>query len=243
MTDRLAHIRRLYSRQQYLTPGAAETVQRVLEVARPDSASVLLDVACGKLEAACTIAAQSRSRVVGVDLYPLFFEDVRAKAEQRGLRDRVSVLQADGKRLPLRDGAFDAAYCIGAPSIVGLHDCLRELARAVKPGGAVVVSDIVWREQPGPLGSEWRWMATMSQTSQDEYVSAIADAGLGVCETTVFPHLVWDTYHAPMLEVAREARASGDEAFPAQVESDVAMEQRAVDAWIDYAMFVARKRA
>jgi hypothetical protein len=149
-------------------------------------------------------------------------------------------VQADGKRLPVRDGSFDAAYCIGAPSIVGLRYCLRKLARAVKPGAPVVVSDIVWREQPGALGPEWRWLAAMTQVSQDEYADTLENAGLAVGETTIFPPLVWDTYHAPMLEVAREARAAGDAEFADQIERDTAMERRAVDAWLDYAMFVAR---
>jgi SAM-dependent methyltransferase len=245
MASRLAHIRRLYGRQEYLTPGAAETVQRIINVARPGPGSVLLEVASGKLEAACTLA-QSGCTVVGVDLYPLFFDDAQAKIAARGLQLLVTLVRADGKRLPMRASAFDAAYCIGSPSIVGPEDCLRELARVTRPGGAVVVSDVVWRTKPGALGPEWRWLASMAQISKDEYASAIADAGLSVCEATVFPRSAWDAYHAPMLQVAREARETveGDDvAFADQVESDTSMERRAVDAFIDYAMFVARKPA
>ncbi|MEX1254167.1 MAG: methyltransferase domain-containing protein [Dehalococcoidia bacterium] len=245
MANRLAHIRRLYGRQEYLTPGAAETVQRIIDVTQPGPGTALLDVACGKLEAACMIA-QAGCRVVGVDLYPLFFQGMPAKVEARGAQGLVAIVQADGKRLPVRSGAFDAAYCIGAPSIVGLEACLRELARATRPGGAVVVSDVVWRTKPGALGPEWRWLASMAQLSKDEYASAIANAGLTGCEATVFPPEAWEAYHAPMLQVASEARATGradDVAFAGQVESDTSMERRAVDAFIDYAMFVARKHA
>ena len=239
-----SQIKTLYGRQEYLTPGAAETVERIIEVVRPGPSSLLLDVACGKGEAACVLAARSRCRVIGVDLYPLFFDDARAKIATQGLGGNVTIVRADGKRLPLPDGTFDAAYCIGGPSIVGLEACLRELARAVRAGGAVIVSDIVWRERPGALGPEWRWFASMQQITRDEYASAIETAGLKVEEITVFPHAVWDVYHRPMAEVAQAARASVNPEQAAQadqIEADIEMEQRAVASFIDYAMFVARR--
>ena len=242
--NRFSEIRALYARQEYLTPGAAETVQRITEVVRPDASSLLLDVASGKGEAACVLAARSHCRVVGVDLRALFFDDARAKIAAAGLGARVTIVRADGKRLPVRDGAFDAAYCIGGPSIVGLEACLVELARAVRTGGAVVVSDIVWRERPGRLGPEWRWLASMRQITLDEYASTMEAAGLKVEERTVFPRTAWDVYHGPMAEVARAARAGGEPAEAAradQIEADIEMERRAVESFVDYAMFVARR--
>ena len=39
---------RIYARQEYLTPGAAETVEIIAETVQPTETSLLLDVACGK---------------------------------------------------------------------------------------------------------------------------------------------------------------------------------------------------
>jgi ubiquinone/menaquinone biosynthesis C-methylase UbiE len=237
----LHHFLRIYSKQEYLTPGAAETVERVFEIARPDASSLLLDVACGKGEAMCTLAERSGCQVVGVDLWPIFFPHVREKIERRGVQSLARLVQADGKRLPVRDGTFDAAYCIGGPSIVGLDECLGEMARAVKPGGVVVVSDIAWRSKPGELGREWKWAAAMEQTTLDEFQAAIETKRLRVTETIVFPRGVWDVYYAPMREVIEQARAEGDDAFVEENEGNLAMENRAIDEFWDYAMFVARK--
>ncbi|HEU4759773.1 MAG TPA: class I SAM-dependent methyltransferase [Dehalococcoidia bacterium] len=233
---------RTYAKQEYLTPGAAATVDLIAEAVQPGESTLLLDVACGKLEAACHLASHFACRVLALDLYDPLIHYAAAKAWFYNLRDLVTILRADGRRLPLRDAAFDAAYCIGAPSIVGLDPCLRELARAVKPGGAVVVSDIVWRAKPDtPLGAEWRWVAAMRPISADEYAAAIEAAGLRVERTVVFPRSVWDDYWRPMLEVAAEARAAGDAAFADDVEGGVELERRGVDAFLDYAAFIARK--
>src|SRR3989304_5893289 len=175
MPDYLRH----YAKQEYMTPGAAETVELIAEIVRPEAGALLLEVAAGKGEAACTLAGRFACRVLAVELYDPFVHYAAAKAWHWNLRDLVTVLRADGCRLPLRDAACDAAYCIGAPSIVGLEPCLAEIARAVRPGGHVVVSDIVWRRKAEqPLGPEWGWVArAQPRLSADEYAAAVGGGG------------------------------------------------------------------
>jgi len=235
---------RVYARQEYLTPGAAETVDIIAETVQPTERSLLLDVACGKGEAAATLAGRFACRIAAVELYDPFIHHSAAKAWFFNLRDLITVLRAEGRRLPAREGAFDAAYCIGAPSIVGLEDCLRELARVTKPGGYVVVSDIVWRTKPETLREdEWKWLARMEPASLDEYAGVIEASGLRVDRRHMHERGAWDDYWRPMLEVAEEAMTSqpADIGFADDIESAVALERRAVESYIDYATFVATK--
>jgi SAM-dependent methyltransferase len=234
---------RIYARQEYLTPGAAETVELLVEAARPAPSSRLLEVASGKAEAGCALAARFGCRVLGVDRHEPFLRHGAAKVRARGLSDLVALVRADGRRLPVADAAFDAASCIGAPSIVGLEDCLRELRRAVRPGGVVAVSDVVWREKPdGPLGPEWRWVAGLEpRIDAGEYAAVIAACGLAVERVHTHPRSAWDAYHAPMADAAAAERAAGDAAFADAVEEDIALERRALDAFWEYATFIARR--
>ena len=236
---------RIYARQEYLTPGAAETVELIAEAVRPAADALLLEVAAGKAEAACTLAGRFACRVLAVEIYDPFVHYAAAKAWHWNLRDLVTVLRADGKRLPVRDGSCDAGYCIGGPSIVGLERCLAELARAVKPGGHVVVSDIVWRAKPeAPLGPDWKYVAAVEpKLSADEYAAAIEVAGLRVERVRVHERAAWEEYFRPMLRVAEEAKTSqpADIAFADEVESSVELERRAVEAFLDYATFIARR--
>jgi len=243
---------RIYAHSDYLTPGAVDTVELIAETIQPTENSLLLDVACGKGEAAASLAGRFACKIIAVDLYDPFIHVAAAKAWFFNLRDLVSVVRADGRRLPVNDATFDAAYCIGAPSIVGLEPCLTEMARAVKPGGCVIASDIIWRAKPdAPLGDEWKWIARMPQLSLDEYAAVIESAGLQVERAVVFPRSVWEDYWRPMLQVANEAKTlrpgSGQSSQPAdiffadEIESNVALERRAADSWLDYAAFIARK--
>lgn len=236
---------RIYARQEYLTPGAAETVELIANRVQPGEGAWLLDVAAGKGEAACTLAGRFACRVVAVEPYDPFINYTAAKAWHWNLRDLVTAVRADGKALPVRGGTFDAAYCIGAPSIVGLEECLAELARAVKRGGHVIVSDVVWRTRPdGDLGPEWGWLATAQpRLSADDYAAALSAQGLTVSSVHIHSRDAWEEYWRPMLEVAREAKTAdpADPFFAAEIERDVEIERRAVEAYIDYATFIARK--
>jgi SAM-dependent methyltransferase len=234
---------RIYARQEYMTPGAAETVVIIAETVRPDENTLLLEIAAGKGEASSTLAGQFGCQIVAVEPYDAFVHIAAAKFWFFNLRDLVSLLRADGRRLPLRDSTVDAAYCIGAPSIVGLEAAFAEMARVVKPGGWVVGSDIIWREKPGPIGKEWDWMASARQTSVEDYSEVIEGAGLTVARVHVHRPGVWEEYFRGMLEVAQEAKTSqpADIFFADDVESKIDLERRAAEAWLDYATFVARR--
>jgi len=233
---------RIYAKQEYLTPGAAATVDIIAETVRPDENTTLLDLASGKGEAAATLASHHACRIVAIEPFDPFVHIATAKFYFYNLRDLVSVVRANGRRLPIKDAAVDAAYCIGAPSIVGLDPALRELARVTRPGGHVIVSDIVWRAKPAsPLDPEWKWLAEAEPISAAEYSARIEDTGLSVQRTHIHPVADSETYFAPMLEVAREARSGDamDPFFADEVEATVALERRAVEKYLDYATFVA----
>ena len=236
---------RIYARQEYLTPGAATTVEIIADTVKPDERTWLLDMASGKGEGAATLASRYACRIVAVDLYDPFIHYAAAKFWHFNLRDLVTVVRASGRSLPVRDGAVDAAYCVGGPSIVGVDLALRELARVTRAGGHVIVSDIAWRVQPeSPLGKEWRRVAEIEpKLSAAGYAAALEAAGLAVERSLVHPVSDWEDYFAPMLEVADEAKRAqpADIFFADEVESTVALERRAVEMYLDYVTFVARK--
>ena len=75
----MADFARIYARQEYMTPGAAETVAIIAETVRPDESTQLLEVAAGKGEASATLASQFGCKIVAVEPYDAFVHIATAK--------------------------------------------------------------------------------------------------------------------------------------------------------------------
>ncbi|MDJ0852196.1 MAG: class I SAM-dependent methyltransferase [Myxococcota bacterium] len=84
------------------------------------------------------------AHVVAVDLAESMLSLARERVRARGLESRIELQLADAKRLPWRDGAFDAVF-----SNTILHHIpdpapfLAEAARVLRPGGALLVRDLL----------------------------------------------------------------------------------------------------
>ncbi len=103
---------------------------------------VVLDVACGASHLAEEIAPHVR-QVVGIDLTPELLRLGAARLRKAGVPN-VLLQEGNAADLPFLDDTFDLVLCRSA-----LHHfrdpagTVREMARVCRPGGRVVVSDLV----------------------------------------------------------------------------------------------------
>jgi demethylmenaquinone methyltransferase/2-methoxy-6-polyprenyl-1,4-benzoquinol methylase len=93
----------------------------------------VVDVACGTGDL-CRELAGAGYRVVGVDLSFGMLAHARTS---------VPLVEADGLRLPLADGAVDGATSgFALRNVVDLGALFFELGRVVRPGGRVALLDV-----------------------------------------------------------------------------------------------------
>jgi ubiquinone/menaquinone biosynthesis C-methylase UbiE len=100
----------------------------------------VLDVACGTGIVARQAARRvgDRGRVVGVELNPAMIEVAR---QVSAYHEPIEYLEGDASALPVPDAGFDVTLCQHA--IMFFPDrgaAVREMLRALKPGGRVAVS-------------------------------------------------------------------------------------------------------
>jgi SAM-dependent methyltransferase len=120
----------------------AETLGALVELVPEDPAASWLETACGPGAISRALAPRV-GRAHGVDLTPAMVEKAREEAEREGLANAAFSV-ADATALGFDDAGFDGAvtrfslHHIPAPGRV-----LAEMARVVRPGGWVVVSDFV----------------------------------------------------------------------------------------------------
>ena len=110
----------------------------------------ILDVGCGIGNPACVLAGRFDCRITGISTSRTGVEHARRLAEERGCSDRVSFLVADGMNNGLPDGSFDRVWVLESSHLMPRKDVLlAECARVVRPGGCVVLCDVILgRELP-----------------------------------------------------------------------------------------------
>ncbi|EJX7439802.1 class I SAM-dependent methyltransferase, partial [Escherichia coli] len=151
------HVEKQFSSQacEYLTStvhASGRDLQRLaVRLADYPGASVL-DMGCGAGHASF-VAAQNVSTVVAYDLSAHMLDVVAQAAEVRQLKN-ITTRQGYAESLPFADNAFDIV--ISRYSAHHWHDvgaALREVNRILKPGGRMIVMDVM---SPGhPVRDIW----------------------------------------------------------------------------------------
>lgn len=117
-----------------------ESLERLVELTRPQPHWTVLDVATGGGHTALAVAPRV-ARVVASDLTPAMLEATARHAASRGAGN-LSFVVADAEALPFPDASFDLVTCRVAPHhFPDVGRFVREAARVVRPGGLVAVVD------------------------------------------------------------------------------------------------------
>jgi demethylmenaquinone methyltransferase/2-methoxy-6-polyprenyl-1,4-benzoquinol methylase len=104
--------------------------------ARPGD--TVVDVATGTGAVAIELVRQTGCTVVGVDQSPEMLAVARERVARAGLGDRIRLVEAGAERLPFADGEFDGlSFTYLLRYVDDVPATMRELARVVRPGGAV----------------------------------------------------------------------------------------------------------
>lgn len=125
-----------------------EMVDHVVKV----SPGRVLDVASGTAGVALQLARRSGARVVGLDLTAAMLRQGAENVAAAGESKRIQLVLGRGEELPFPDASFDAlTFTYLLRYVEDPSATLAELARVVKPGGAI--ASLEFLVPPNPL---WR---------------------------------------------------------------------------------------
>jgi ubiquinone/menaquinone biosynthesis C-methylase UbiE len=151
-TPHVERIRQQFTRQAQAYAEMAQTrdepgLRLLVALSGAKPSDRVLDVACGP--GLLTLAfAEACAEVRGIDATDALLERARAEAARRG-RTHVQFARGDVNHLDLGDAGFDVVSCRAAfhhfpdPARV-----LGEMARVTKPGGTLLVADMLGSEDP-----------------------------------------------------------------------------------------------
>jgi ubiquinone/menaquinone biosynthesis C-methylase UbiE len=122
---------------------------RIIELAEPRAGDVVVDLGAGT--GLLTLAfAERAARVWAIDSSRAMGDYLRVKANSAGLENVETVLTS-AVSLPLLDGVADLVvsnYCLHELRHADKHRALAEARRVLKPGGRLVVGDMMFSLDP-----------------------------------------------------------------------------------------------
>ncbi|HET9297882.1 MAG TPA: metalloregulator ArsR/SmtB family transcription factor [Candidatus Binatia bacterium] len=136
---------------------------------------VLADVGCGIGSLTFELARFAR-KVIGVDLSQEMLRRARELAKERRLAN-VDLRLGDALKLPITTHSVDAAFCVMVLHFLSdPQKAIAELCRIVRPGGSIVLVDLVQHKQ------EWireqmahRWLGFDRNAIEDSFSAAGAE--------------------------------------------------------------------
>lgn len=164
-------------------------LNQIVQLAQICPTDRVLDVACGTGMVSFALASQARE-VVGIDISPGMLAKARALRHRRGIHN-VHFVLGQAEPLPFHDEQFDVVVCrLAIHHFPQPEREIREMARVLKPGGRLVISDTVSAEdeRDARLHNALERLRDPSHArmlSQTELMRLIERVGLRVCEAHI----------------------------------------------------------
>jgi ubiquinone/menaquinone biosynthesis C-methylase UbiE len=123
-------------------------LDRLAGLARESRISSALDLGCGAGHASYALARGGADRVVAYDLSGQMLDVAAAEAKARG-HGQIEICSGPAERLPFPDTSFDLVVTrYSAHHWMNALAAVHEAARILKPGGTLIVIDVLAPENP-----------------------------------------------------------------------------------------------
>ena len=137
--------------EEDLASATSELTRLMIEHARLEPGLEVLDVGCGTGTPACWLAAEHGARVTGITTSAVGVALARERAKAAGVEALTAFEERDGTDNGLPDRSFDRVWVLESSHLMRRRDRLiAECARVLRPGGRLVLCDIVLR-RPMPF--------------------------------------------------------------------------------------------
>jgi ubiquinone/menaquinone biosynthesis C-methylase UbiE len=168
----------------------------------------ILDVGAGPGMQTMELARVSDGTIVAVDTHRPFLHELRRRAQNAGVSNRVSAVNASMSALPFRDESFDLVWSEGAIYIMGFREGLAAWKRLLAPAGYIAVTEPGWITSEIPADVRRYWAEYPGMTAIENIPKMSRECGYREIGHFVLPDASWwDDYYEPLERKLKALRA------------------------------------
>ena len=191
----------LFADMDKLSPGDDSLSLYVLQSLPQHYFEVVVDAGCGAGRQTMVLAGDLGTPIQAIDSYQPFLNRLDQRAKEKGLAHLVRVHCMDMKDIPSVFPTIDLLWAEGAAYNIGFANALTTWAKAIKPDGFAVVSELCWLHDqiPDAVGEFFRFgYPDMQSVSQN--ITTAEGAGYKIFNTYTLPKKAWMEDYYDILE-------------------------------------------
>jgi SAM-dependent methyltransferase len=185
-----------------LSPGDDSLSLYVLRSLPEHRFEVVVDAGCGAGRQTFVLADELKTPIHAVDSYQPFLDRLRQRAREKGLAHLVRTHCMDMKHIPSVFPKIDLLWAEGAAYNVGFPNALATWAKAIRPDGFAVVSELCWlREDKIPDAViEFFRSGYPEMQSVEQNIQTAEEADYKLFNTYTLPKETWVKDYYDILE-------------------------------------------
>ena len=191
----------LFADMDKLSPGDDRLSLYVLRSLPQHRFGVVVDAGCGVGRQTMVLARELRTSIHAVDSYEPFLNRLERRAKEKGLAHLVQMHRMDMKDIPRVFPTIDLLWAEGAVYNIGFANALTTWAKAIKPNGFAVVTELCWlREQIPNAVREFFRSEYPDMQSVPQNIAVVEEAGYKIFNTYTLPKEAWVKDYYDVLE-------------------------------------------
>jgi len=192
----------LFADMDKLSPGDDSLSLYVLRSLPEHRFEVVVDAGCGAGRQTFVLANELKTIIHAVDSYQSFLDRLIGRSKKNGLAQLVRTHCMDMRDIPTVFPRIDLLWAEGAAYNIGFANALATWAKAIKPNGLAVVSELCWlRENKIPDAVKEFFRSGYPQMqSVEESIATAEEAGYELFNTYTLPKETWLKDYYEILE-------------------------------------------
>lgn len=191
----------LFADMDKLSPGDDRLSLYVLRSLPEHWFEVVVDAGCGAGRQTMVLASELGRPIQAVDSYQPSLNRLKQRAKENGLGHLVQMHCMNMKDISSAFPKIDLLWAEGAAYNIGFANALTSWAKAIKPNGFAVVSELCWlREQIPNAVKEFFESAYPEMQSVPQNIEIAEGAGYEIFNTYTLPKEAWLKDYYDVLE-------------------------------------------